>query len=82
MEGWKAPVDAAIEAVREMYPEARNILLEEIERHGSGDWEVTVSFILTNSVTMDNLFGRNKIYKEFVIDIANNVKSMKIRTVA
>ena len=32
--------------------------------------------------TMDNLFGRSKTYKEFVIDPANNFKSMKIRSVA
>jgi hypothetical protein len=82
MEGWKAPVQAAIEAVREMYPQARNVLLEEVGKTDSGDWEITVSFILPDIGTMDNLFGRSKTYKEFVIDPANNFKSMKIRSVA
>ncbi len=82
MEGWKAPVQAAIEAVREMYPQARNVLLEEVGKTDSGDWEITVSFILPDTGTMDNLFGRSKTYKEFVIDPANNFKSMKIRSVA
>jgi hypothetical protein len=82
MEGWKAPVQAAIEAVREMYPQARNVLLEEVGKTDSGDWEITVSFILPDTGAMDNLFGRIKTYKEFVIDPANNFKSMKIRNVA
>jgi len=37
---------------------------------------------LPDTGTMDNLFGRSKTYKEFVIDPANNFKSMKIRSVA
>jgi hypothetical protein len=83
MEGWKGPVQTAIEAVREMYPEARNVLLEEIGKTGSGDWEITISFILPDPGTIENLFGRSsKTYKEFVIDPANNFKSMKIRSVA
>jgi hypothetical protein len=48
-----------------MFPQAGHVLLEEIGRSASGDWQITNSLILPDTGTMENLFGRSsKTYKE------------------
>jgi hypothetical protein len=88
MEGWREPVKAALSAAKEIYPQAKDLLLEEIDLDDNRDWLITVSFSLQAADDSSGWAGTiaissKKIFKQFVISQATNqILAMKIRNAA
>jgi hypothetical protein len=88
VEGWREPVKAALSIAAEIYPEARDLLLEEIDLDSKNNWLITVSFSVPRTVGANPLVSSlggltsRKLFKQFLINgNTNQVIAMKIRNV-
>jgi hypothetical protein len=80
----KDATEKAKEYLLTFFPEAENVLLEEVELTGDkAYWLVTLSFEgITSSVASSLLVGKSVLYKVFKIDAQQGeVISMKIRDI-
>jgi len=80
----KEATDKAKEYLVNFYPEAENVLLEEVELTADkAYWMVTLSFEgITSSVASSLLVGKSVLYKIFRIEAETGVViSMRIRDI-
>jgi len=80
----KEATDKAKEYLVNFYPEAENVLLEEVELTADKSyWMVTLSFEgITSSVASSLLVGKSVLYKIFRIEAeTGEVISMRIRDI-
>jgi len=80
----KEATDKAKEYLVNFYPEAENVLLEEVElTEDKTYWMVTLSFEgITSSVASSLLVGKSVLYKIFRIEAeTGEVISMRIRDI-
>jgi hypothetical protein len=80
----KEATDKAKEYLVNFYPEAENVLLEEVELTADkAYWMVTLSFEgITSSVASSLLVGKSVLYKIFRIEAeTGEVISMRIRDI-
>lgn len=80
----KRATQAAAEHVREIYPDADNILIEEIEMNPEQRWVITLSFLVPSEKGVgpfaDWQPDRKRMYKIFTMDSeSGEMISMKIR---
>lgn len=74
----KEAVQAAIEFVGDLFPEARGIRLEEVEPLPS-KWSVVLSFNTGEPTTLATVMGERRIYKAVEVDSdSGEPRSLKI----
>ncbi len=67
----KGAVQAAIAFTKEMFPQAKDILLEEVEAK-SGGWSVVISFVTGELSTLSQVMGGGaRLFKTISIDSAS-----------
>jgi hypothetical protein len=75
----KGAVQAAIAFAQEMFPQAKDILLEEVEAK-SGGWSVVISFVTGELSTLSQVMGGGaRLFKTITIDSASGkAQSLKV----
>lgn len=70
----------AIEFFQELFPDALNIRLEEVEPRENGGWIITLSYSLANTGTLQSIL-RNREYKIITVNVENEIESIKMRII-
>jgi hypothetical protein len=75
----KGAVQAAIAFAKDMFPQAKDILLEEVEAR-SGGWSVVISFVSSELSTLSQVMGgRSRLFKTIAIDsTSGQAQSLKV----
>jgi len=76
----KGAVQAAIAFAKDMFPQAKDIRLEEVEAR-SGGWSVVISFVSGEPGTLAQVMGGGapRLFKTIAIDSASgNAQSLKV----
>jgi hypothetical protein len=75
----KGAVQAAIAFAKDMFPQAKDIRLEEVEAR-SGGWSVVISFVTGELGTLSQVMGGgSRLFKTIIIDSASGqAQSLKV----
>lgn len=76
----KQAVQAAVASVEELYPQANDIRLEEIEPYGEVRWNVVISFKTGEPTTLASVMGGgSRLFKRVEIDMnSGSLHALKV----